>query len=266
MLMVPDITTQSLTITTQSPACQPEGNSSGDPGSAQTTHLQLEAYLAAPTAPGIYPAILVIQEVFGVNAHIREVADRLAREGYVAIAPNIFQRTAPGLDLGYSDAELALGRSHKDQTIASQLLGDLQAIIAYLYSLPQVKSGGVGVIGFCFGGHVAYLAGVLPDVKAIASLYGSGVAVMTPGGGQPTLGRTREITGQVYAFFGTQDPLIPNEQADAIEAELIKWGVDHQIFRYEAGHGFFCDRRDSYNAVAAQDAWEQIKVLFRCLK
>jgi carboxymethylenebutenolidase len=250
----PQIQTRSVTI-----AVTP--NSAG----SQTDDLRIEAYLALPKEPGVYPAVLVIQEVFGVNAHIRDVAERLAREGYVAIAPNIFQRTAPGLDLGYSDAELALGRSHKDQTTAQQLLADLQGVIDYLYSLSMVKSDGVGVIGFCFGGHVAYLAGVLPQVKAIASLYGSGVAVMTPGEGAPTVKRTREITGKVYAFFGTQDAIIPNEQADAVEAELIKCGINHQIFRYEAGHGFFCDRRGTYHPAAAADAWEQIKILFQCL-
>lgn len=228
--------------------------------------LQIDAYLAEPTEAGQYPAIVVIQEVFGVNAHIREVTDRIAREGYVAIAPAIYQRTAPRFEVGYSDEELKLGRSHKDQTTAEQLLSDVQSAIAHLRALPSVQQAAIGVIGFCFGGHVAYLAATLPDVEVTACFYGAGIPVMTPGGGVPTIARTPDIEGTVYGFFGTQDPLIPTEQIDQIEAALQAHGIRHQIFRYPAGHGFFCDQRDSYSAIAATDAWEQVKDLFGQLK
>ncbi|MGI0494802.1 dienelactone hydrolase family protein [Alkalinema pantanalense CENA528] len=226
--------------------------------------LPIDAYQAIPT--GVeqqqFPAVIVIHEVFGVNAHMQEVTDRIAQEGYVAIAPNWFQRTAPGLNLGYGEADLALGRSHKDQTTAETILADAQAVIAYLRSQPFVQQQPIGTIGFCFGGHMAYLVGTLPEIRAVAALYGSGIAVMTPGGGAPTITRTAEITGTVYAFFGNQDPLIPNEQVDAIAAELAHQGIKHKLFRYDAGHGFFCDQRASYNPIAAADAWEQIQALF----
>jgi carboxymethylenebutenolidase len=222
----------------------------------------IDAYLAMPEAPGTFPAIVVIQEIFGVNAHIRSVTERIAQEGYVAIAPNIFQRTAPGFEVGYSEAETKLGRTHKDQTTAAQLLGDMQATIAYLRTLSQVQEEAIGTIGFCFGGHVAYLAATLPDIKVTASFYGGGIATLTPGGGTPTLSRTPEIQGTVYAFFGTQDPLIPLEQIDQVEAALQTHGSQHKCFRYPVGHGFFCDQRGDYNPVAAADAWTQVKMLF----
>jgi carboxymethylenebutenolidase len=224
--------------------------------------LKLDAYLAEPLVEGSVPAVIVIQEIFGVNAHIRDVTDRLAKAGYVAIAPAIFQRTAPGFEIGYSEAEVILGRQHKEQTTANELLRDIQATIAYLKNLPIVKTNGFGCIGFCFGGHVAYLAATLPDIRATASFYGAGIATLTPGGGLPTLSRTHEIQGTLYAFFGTQDPLIPHEQIDQIEAELQKTQSTHRLFRYEAGHGFFCDRRVDYRPEAAIDAWNQVKQLF----
>ncbi|WAS06541.1 dienelactone hydrolase family protein [Gloeomargaritales cyanobacterium VI4D9] len=96
-----------------------------------------------------------------------------------------------------------------------------------------------GTIGFCFGGHVVYLAATLPDVRVTASFYGGGIATTTPGGGAPTITRTKEIHGTIWCFFGTRDPLIPNEQTDQIEQELQKQGIDHQVFRYDADHGFF---------------------------
>ncbi|MGV0024239.1 dienelactone hydrolase family protein [Phormidesmis priestleyi] len=224
--------------------------------------LQIDAYLAEPIAKGRHSAIVVIQEIFGVNSHIRDVTDRLAREGYVAIAPAIFQRTAPGFNVGYSESETKQGRVYKDQTQATQLLSDIQATIAYLRTLPSVKEDAIGAIGFCFGGHVAYLAATLPDIKATASFYGAGIATMTPGGGVPTIAHTSEIQGMLYAFFGTQDPLIPIEQIDQIEAELQKCSETHRVFRYAAGHGFSCDQRSDYSPKAAGDAWEHVKELF----
>lgn len=225
--------------------------------------LAIDAYLATPSQEGTFPAIVVIQEVFGVNSHIREITERLAKEGYVAIAPAIYQRQAPGFEVGYSEADLELGRKYKNQTKAEELLSDIQATINYLYNLPQVKKSGVGIIGFCFGGHVAYLAATLDRIKATASFYGAGITNSCPGGGEPTITRTKDIKETIYCFFGTADPLIPNEQVDRIEAELQKQHIAHKIFRYEgANHGFMCDRRSSYNPDAAKDAWQKVLDLF----
>lgn len=224
--------------------------------------LQIDAYLAEPDTAA-QGAVIVIQEIFGVNSHIREVTERFAQEGYVAIAPAIFQRTAPEFEVGYGEEDTKFGRFHKDQTTADQLLSDLKTTIAFLQTKGFQE---VGAIGFCFGGHVAYLAATLPEVKATASFYGAGIATMTPGGGEPTITRTSEIKGTVYAFFGTQDRLIPVEQIAQVEAVLEQNHIDYKLFRYPAGHGFFCDQRADYNPEAAADAWEQVKALFSELK
>lgn len=225
-------------------------------------NLQIDAYLAQPAGAGQLPAVIVIQEVFGVNAHIRDVTERFARQGYVVIAPAIYQRTAPGFEVGYDADALAEGRKYKDLTKADELLSDAKATIAYLRSLPTVKPESIGAIGFCFGGHVVYLMATLPDIKATAAFYGAGIATMLPGGGTPTIDRTGEIQGTIYLFFGTQDQLIPNEQVEQIEVALQKHNVPHQIFRYPAGHGFFCDRRADYSPEAATDAWNHVQELF----
>lgn len=226
--------------------------------------LQIDAYLAEPTGEGPFPGIVVIQEIFGINAHIRDVTERLAKEGYVAIAPAIFQRTAPGFEVGYTQEDTALGRQYKDQTKAEELLTDILAAIHFLKSTTNVKQDFFGTIGFCFGGHVVYLAATLPAIRATASFYGAGIATMMPGGGPPTLTHTSEIKGTLYAFFGTEDPLIPNKQVDQIEAELETYSISHKVFRYSgAGHGFFCDQRADYKPEAAADAWEHVKELFK---
>lgn len=226
-------------------------------------NLQIASYLATPTSEGHYPGIIVLQEVFGVNAHIRDITERIAKIGYVAIAPALYQRQAPDFEVGYSAEELQLGRKYKEQTTAAELLSDIQAASAYLKTLPKVKGDAIGCIGFCFGGHVAYLAATLPDIKATASFYGAGITNWIPGGGEPTITRTPQIKGTLYAFFGNADPLIPSEQVDQIEAALQKYQIPHRIFRYDgAEHGFFCDARSSYNPTAAADAWIQVQHLF----
>ena len=229
----------------------------------QNRDLKIDAYLAKPKKEGVYPAVIVIQEIFGVNEHIRDITDRFAQEGYVAIAPAIYQRLVPQFEVGYSDEDVKLGRKYKVKTKANELISDIQATIDYLYSLPEVKKEGVGTIGFCFGGHVVYLASTLNDVAATASFYGAQIVTWCPGEEEATITRTKDIKGTLYAFFGTEDPLIPNEQTKIIERELQKHHVPHQIFRYEgATHGFMCDRRPSYHELAAKDAWAKVLDLF----
>lgn len=225
--------------------------------------LVIDAYLAKPETSGTHPGVIVIQEIFGVNEHIRDLTDRLAVEGYVAIAPAIYQRQAPGFEVGYGTEDIALGRKYKVQTKATELISDLQATIDYLYSMPEVKQTGVGTIGFCFGGHVVYLAATLKRVTATASFYGAQIVSWCPGEDEPTIKRTPEITGTLYGFFGTEDPLIPNPEVDQIQTALQQYNIPHQIFRYAgATHGFMCNRRDSYNADAANDAWTKVLDLF----
>jgi carboxymethylenebutenolidase len=224
--------------------------------------LSIDAYLAYPTGTGVFPAVIVFQEIFGVNHHIRDVTERIAKEGYVAIAPALYQRLAPGFETGYTAESIEIGRAYKVQTKAAELISDTQATIDYLKTLPMVKDGAIGTIGFCFGGHVAYLAATLPDIKATASFYGAGIATLTPGGGPPTLSRTADIKGKMYAFFGDRDASIPSTEVAQIEAALTDHHIPHQIFCYPADHGFFCDQRGSYQAIAAADAWQKVLQLF----
>jgi carboxymethylenebutenolidase len=230
----------------------------------QNGDLAIAAYLAEPVGDGPFPAIVVIQEIFGVNAHIREVTERFAREGYVAIAPAIYQRLARGFETGYTPEDIEVGRQYKNQTRADELLSDVQATIDYLKTLPSVKPGAFGSIGFCFGGHVVYLTSTLPDIKATASFYGAGIPTWSPGDGEPTLSRTQHIKGTIYLFFGMEDASIPTEHVNQIETKLQQQQIPHRIFRYTgADHGFFCDHRASYEPNAAGDAWQQVQELFQ---
>jgi carboxymethylenebutenolidase len=223
------------------------------------------AYLARPAEAGTYPAVLVFQEIFGVNRHIRKVTDRVAAEGYVALAPEVFHRTAPGLELGYDDAGLQRGLELMGKVRASEAIADTAAAINLLMERPEVGGSGVGAIGFCFGGHLTYLVACELPIKAAASFYGGFIAVAAPGNdGPPTVERTSKIGGRILCLFGDKDGYIPLEQVERIKAALAQHAVRHEVVVYpNVGHGFFCDERPDYDRASAEDAWRRVTALFR---
>jgi len=220
-------------------------------------------YLARPTT-GKHPGVLVFMEIFGINSHIRDVTERVAREGYVALAPDFFHRSGPGVEYGYDDAGFAGGMALLNALHAGEMVGDAQAALAYLRNRSDVLADRIGCMGFCIGGHMAYLTACETDVKATASFYGGGIAApQGPGGAESTLGRTHKIRGRMLCLFGGRDSFIPQEQADAIVSALRHEKVRYDAVTYAAAdHGFFCDQRGNFDADAAADAWEQVTRLF----
>jgi carboxymethylenebutenolidase len=221
-------------------------------------------YLARPAEGGAHPAVLVFMEIFGVNAHIRDVAERVAREGYVVLAPDYFHRTGPGAEYGYDDAGFAAGMKLLGGLVASEMIADSRAALAWLRRRKDVRGGRIGAMGFCIGGHMTYLTACETDVKAAASFYGGGIAApQGPGGEASTLGRTPGIRGRMLCLFGDKDAFIPADQVDQIREALRKAGVKHEVVVYPgAEHGFFCNQRPSFQKQAASDAWERVKALF----
>ena len=225
--------------------------------------LNISAYLCRPKQEGHYPGVIILQEIFGLNLHIREVTEKVAEEGYIALAPALYQRQAPDFEAGYEEQDVAIGRKYKEQTKASELLSDISQAISFLKTSSQCQQNNVGVLGFCFGGHVAYLAATLPEVKATIIFYGAGIPTMTPGGGPPTLSRTKDIKGSIHCFFGAMDPLIPKNHVDKIQEELKTNNVDFSVSLFPAGHGFFCNHRPDFDESSAQLAWEKVKTFFK---
>jgi carboxymethylenebutenolidase len=224
----------------------------------------MPAYLARPTAPGTYPAVLVFMEIFGINHHIRSVADRVAAEGYVALAPDVFHRSAPGIELKYDAEGLQRGIELMTKVTTTEAMADVAGAIAYLGGRREVGGRGIGAMGFCFGGHLTYLSACEQPIAAAASFYGGGIAVGSPGNdGPPTIERTPKITGRILCLFGAKDGYIPQEQIAQIKEALTKAGVRHEVVVYPGvGHGFFCDERADYDATSADDAWSRVTALF----
>lgn len=221
-------------------------------------------YLAVPDSPGPHPAVIVYMEIFGVNGHIRDITERVAREGYLALAPDYFHRTAPGMELGYDDAGMDEGMKHLNQLAADQMIADANDTVAFLRGRSDVRGDKIGAMGFCIGGHMTYLTACETDIAAAASFYGGGIAAPQGlGGGSSTVSRSGKIGGRVLALFGGKDLLIPQDQVGAIRDALSAAGSQHEVVVYDpADHGFFCDQRATYHEASAKDAWERAKALF----
>jgi len=220
-----------------------------------------------PAAEPPRAAVLVLPEVFGVNGWVRSVADRLAAEGYAALAISTFWRTAPQLDVPYDAAGLAEGRRHKDQVRAEQLLSDGAVAAAWMQAAHAgdgLAQKPLGCVGFCFGGHLALLAATLPVIAASADFYGAGVSSGRPGGGPPSLELVPQIPGQLWCFCGDADPLMPAEELRAIAAALrAQPAAGHRLLVAPgAGHGYMCSARGDYHPEAAAAGWAALLELF----
>ena len=225
---------------------------------------KMPTYVAVPAGAGRHAAVIVFQEIFGVNAHIRDVSNRLAREGYLAIAPDYHHRAwEPGTQRPYNDETMKQGMQLIPKLSVDGLKADIDATIAYLRTRKDVDVARLGAIGFCIGGHAAYFAAAVAPIKATASFYGGGIATFGLGAPQPTVTRTKDIKGSVLAFFGKKDPMIPQEQVDTIKKALADNHVEHEVVEYDdASHAFFCDARGNYEPKSAADAWERVKKYF----
>ena len=219
---------------------------------------KMEAYEARPKDGGARPAIVVLMEAFGLNRHIKDVTERVAREGYVTIALDLYHRE-PERVVPYAELQKAIGIMNRLQD--PKVMGDVGAALSHLKSQSYVKQGVIGVTGFCMGGRYTYLTAAHhnKDIKAAVAWYGGGI----PMGNPSPLDRTKEIGCPIYLFFGGKDPLIPQEHVEKINKALTDQKKIFMLKVYpEAGHGFFCNERESYHADSAKDAWEKFKSFF----
>jgi carboxymethylenebutenolidase len=207
------------------------------------------AYVAQPAGQP-KGAVVVLQEIFGVNSHIRSVADGYAAQGYLAVAPATFHRVKPGVEIGYSPDDMKTGQELKaavEALPAPGVLQDIQAAIDY-----ASKAGKVGIVGYCWGGLLTWRAAcTLDGLSAAVPYYGGGMTTPEESARQPKV--------PVMAHFGDQDHWIPVDTVKAFE----KAHPEVEVHLYAANHGFNCDQRASYNAGAAATALERTLDFFR---
>jgi carboxymethylenebutenolidase len=208
---------------------------------------EMSAHLSIPD-PGTGPGILLIHEIGGVNGYIKEVADRLAGLGYVAMAPDVLWRVQPEFSVEtFNQETLGQAMGVVGQLDGEQALADLGAALEHLRELPEVV-GGVGVLGFCFGGTYAYLVAAEYEPDVAVSYYGSGVA--------GSIDRAEEIECPTLFHFGGQDPYLPADQVQTIRDAVV--GMPHVeiLVQPEGGHAFDNHASEMFHQPeAAAAAW-----------
>ena len=202
------------------------------------------AYRAEPEGEA-KGGVVVIQEIFGVNGHIRDVADGYAAEGYLAVAPALFDRFEKGVELGYTPDAIPIGRELKAK--GNENLDNVMADVRAAWEAAST-AGKVGITGYCWGGFVVWAAACRLDFDAAAGYYGGGILELNDEAPKcPTI-----------LHFGNNDQSIPMEDVDAISAAH----PEVSVYIYDAGHGFNCDRRDSYDEESARTALKRTLELF----
>ena len=205
---------------------------------------QFQAYLALPRG-GKGPGIVLLQEIFGVNEHVRNVADQYAADGYMVLAPDLFWRSAPRIELGYEGDDLQRAYTLMQACDVALAQSDIAATASTLRALPGVGSK-IAALGYCFGGRLAYLTAANGDVDAAIAYYGGGI--------QNCLDRAASVKVPLMLHFGARDSHIP---ADAVKqiAERFDDNPDVEIHVYpDAEHGFNCSHRASYHQRSAAQA------------
>jgi carboxymethylenebutenolidase len=205
------------------------------------------AHLALPAA-GSGPGLVLLHEIFGVNDYVRDAARRFAGLGYVVLAPDLFWRTQPGLELGHDEAGLQAGLAASAQLDVEAAVADARAALEALRALPEVTGGRAGVAGFCLGGTLAYrvAAGADPDVAVV--YYGSGIP--------SALGDAAAIACPAIMHWGGADPYIPREQVDAVAAMAAAHDRIECHVHEGAGHAFDNPAPMFADPAARAAAWE----------
>ncbi len=218
---------------------------------------QMPAFLYQATELGQKPCIILLMEAFGLTAHIREIAARIASEGYVVLTPDLYYRELPNNKFEYGEVESAMAMMYR-LNFGTPLEEDLRAAIAYVKAQADVIPERVGVTGFCLGGGLTFLTACQfsDEIVAAASFYGMVL--------DEWIEAIPHITVPIYLFHGGVDPFIPLERIQQVEARFKDLGKEYTLKVYpDADHGFFCHERSSYNHVAAEDSWHELTQFFR---
>jgi carboxymethylenebutenolidase len=204
---------------------------------------------------GRRPALIVLQEAFGVNEHVRDVGRRLVGEGYVAVAPELFHRAGPGLEFGYTDWDRV--KPVMGGLTRAGLTADLQAAFAYLKAHPRVDPAKIAVFGECLGGYTAVLASIELEIAGAVAFYPGGLNRVRPGiGFGPLLDSLGGVRCPLLLVYGGKDAGIPLADVAEVRSRLETLGKPHEVHVMpEGGHGFCCEARASYHRESAEQAW-----------
>ena len=208
----------------------------------------MNVYVAAPHGGGDHPGIVLIQEIFGVNPHIRGVADRWAREGYFVAAPDVFHRQGDRFESGYDNLQPGFERMGKLRD--DEFQRDAGTLLEWMRTQPGVRKDRIGVTGFCMGGRLTAVTAMNQNVQAAIAFYAGGIGQLVERFGQ--------LRAPILFFFGAKDNFIPVSDTEKVRVALDANKKTGDVVVYdECGHGFFCDARGSYHKPSADAAWKR---------
>ncbi len=223
---------------------------------------EMPAYRAMPATGGNFPVVLVVQEIFGVHEHIKDVCRRIAKSGFFAIAPELYARQ--GDPSKYTDVPKLIS-DVVAKVPDAQVMADLDACVAYAKTTGKTEVARLGITGFCWGGRIVYLyAAHNPNVKAAVAWYGMTAKSFAPGS-QNALDVASKIKAPTLGLYGGADGGIPNETVEQMFAALKASGNAKSQFTIypDTPHGFNADYRPSYRKEQAQDAWNKMIAWFK---
>ncbi len=220
----------------------------------------MPSYLARPDGEDPKPAVIVLQEIFGVNAEVKRIADLFASAGYVALAINYYHRTHPNLNEPYTQEGLQAGFAAAGQVSRATLRADVAAAIAWLDEQPFVEQGKIATVGFCFGGSTAFVTATLPGLRAAIPFYGGSIAGGFPNGEPEGLADIGDIHIPMLLFFGGKDDFIPAEAVAKVEKAIADAHLDAEVVVYpNVGHAFFRESSSALNEHEVDDAWKRVQ-------
>jgi|SRR5579872_149725 len=223
----------------------------------------MPAYVSRPEGPETRPAIIVLEEIFGVNAEMRRITDLVASLGYIGLAPNYYHRTDPYLDVPYDDQGAQKGLDAAKHVTRATLAEDLRAAAAWVRS-QSYANGHVGTWGFCMGGTVAFYSATLPEIDAACSFYGGSIARPLTSGEPEMLADASKIRAPLFLAFGGKDQSIPPDAVERIRQTLTALKKDFELHVFPSdGHAFFRRGVDGASTQAARDVWPLVQAFFK---
>jgi len=225
----------------------------------------MPAYVARPDpASGPHSAVIVLQEIFGVNREVKRIADLVASAGHVGLAINYYHRTHPALHEPYTDEGLQRGFAVAAQVSRASLRADVGAAIDWLGTQDFVKAGKVATWGFCFGGAVAFVTATLPGLVGAVCFYGGNITAALPNGEPEGLADAKDIRCPLLLAYGEEDRWITAEHIARTSEALAAAGKDFQIQQYpHVGHAFFRESSEHMHSDVVADAWDLVQAFFK---
>jgi carboxymethylenebutenolidase len=222
---------------------------------------EIPAYRAMPATGQNFPIVLVIQEIFGVHEHIQDVCRRFAKQGYLAIAPEMFARQG---DVSQMEDIQEIISEVVSKVPDEQVISDLDATVAWAQNSSNGNPEKLGITGFCWGGRIVWLYSAHnPQVTAGVAWYGRLVGESTPLTPQHPIDIAEELTVPILGLYGGDDDLIPNDTVEQMRDRLASGNSNSEIILYpDTPHGFYADYRPTYRPEAAADAWNRLLTWF----